>query len=165
LRFLRGQWSKWARFSSILTGLMKLRGSSTARVDDKGRLKIPSEFVQGLKEYGTAFYITSPNGESARIYPLKVWSEIEDRLATTPNSKEKRKFLMNTSYFGQMTELDGQGRVLLPAILREKALLSGDVAVLALPSLNYLEIVNNARIVDQMKNEPFTDAEEDALGL
>jgi len=143
---------------------MKLRGSSTAKVDDKGRLKIPSEFIQVLKEYGTAFYITSPNGESARIYPLKVWSEIEDKLANTPNSKEKRKFLMNTSYFGQMTDLDGQ-RVLLPAILRETAQLNGDVAVLALPSLNYLEVISNARIVDQMKNEPFTDEEEDALGL
>ena len=160
-----GQWSKWVNSSSILTGLMKLRGSSAARIDDKGRLKIPSEFIQGLKEYGTTFYITSPNGASARIYPLKVWSEMEDKLANTPNSREKRKFLMNTSYFGQTTELDGQGRVLLPAILREKALLNGDVAVLALPSLNYLEVMNNARIVDQMKNEPFTDKEEDALGL
>jgi MraZ protein len=142
---------------------MKLRGNSPAKVDEKGRLKIPAQFLEALKEYGTAFYITSTKGDSARIYPLKVWSEIEDKLAATQNSKQKRKFLMRTSYFGQVADLDGQGRVLLPSILREKALLKGDVAVLGLS--NYLEVMNDARVVDSMKNEPFTDEDEDALGL
>lgn len=142
---------------------MKLRGNSPAKVDEKGRLKIPAEFLEQLKEYGTSFYITSPTGESARIYPLKVWSEIEDKLANTPNSKEKRKFLLRTSYYGQVAELDGQGRVLLPALLREKALLKGDVAVLG--TLNHLVVMNDARAVDQMKNEPFTEEDEDALGF
>jgi MraZ protein len=141
---------------------MKLRGNSPAKVDEKGRLKIPSVFLEELKEYGTSFYITSPNGESARIYPLKVWSEIEDQLAAK-SGKEKRKFLMATSYYGAVTELDGQGRVLLPAVLRDKALLKGDVAVLGIS--NYLEVMNDARAVDQLKNEPFTDADEDALGI
>ena len=142
---------------------MKLRGNCPAKVDEKGRLKIPAVFLEELKEYGTNFYITSPTGESARIYPLKVWSEIEDQLAGKGNSKEKRQFLMRTSYFGQVAELDGQGRVLLPSILRDKALLKGDVAVLGLS--NYLEVMNDARVVDQMKNEPFTDDDEDALGI
>jgi MraZ protein len=141
---------------------MKLRGNSPAKVDEKGRLKIPSVFLDELKEYGTSFYITSANGESARIYPLKVWSEIEDQLAGK-SGKEKRKFLMATSYYGAVTELDGQGRVLLPAVLRDKALLKGDVAVLGIS--NYLEVMNDARAVDQLKNEPFTDADEDALGI
>jgi MraZ protein len=142
---------------------MRLRGNSLAKVDEKGRLKVPAVFLDELKEYGTKFYITSPTGESARLYPLKVWSEIEDKLASAPNSTEKRNFLMRTSYYGQMAELDSQGRVLLPAILREKALLKGDVAVLG--TLNHLVVMNDARAVDQMKNEPFTDADEDKLGL
>jgi len=142
---------------------MKLRGNSPAKVDEKGRLKIPAQFLEELKEYGTSFYITSTRGESARIYPLKVWSEMEDKLASSTNSKEKRKFLMRTSYFGQVADLDGQGRVLLPSILRDKALLKGDVAVLGLS--NYLEVMNDARVLDQLKNEPFTDEDEDALGI
>ncbi len=142
---------------------MKLRGNSPAKVDEKGRLKIPARFLEDLKEYGTSFYITSPTGESARIYPLKVWSEIEDNLASQANSKEKRRFLKHTSYFGQVEELDGQGRVLLPAVLREAALLNGEVAVLGVSS--YLEVMNNARIVDEIKNEPFTDDDEDKLGI
>jgi len=142
---------------------MKLRGNSPAKVDEKGRLKIPVQFLEELKEYGTSFYITSTRGESARIYPLKIWSEIEDRLGAKENTKEKRKFLMATSYYGQVAELDGQGRVLLPAVLREKAILKGDVAVLGVS--NYLEVMNDARAVDQMEKAPLTDDEEDALGL
>jgi MraZ protein len=142
---------------------MKLRGNSPAKVDEKGRLKIPATFLEDLAEYGNQFYITSPTGESARIYPMKVWSEIEDKLAKLPSSnKSKRKFLMRTSYFGQVVEMDGQGRLLMPSILREKALLKGDVAVLG--SLDYLEVMNDARAVDQMDKDPFTDEDEKALG-
>jgi MraZ protein len=82
-------------------------------VDEKGRLKIPAVFLDALQEFGNQFYITSVTGETARIYPMKVWGEIEDKLAKTPSTNQaKRKFLMRTSYFGQMVELDGQGRVM-----------------------------------------------------
>jgi len=142
---------------------MKLRGNYPAKVDEKGRLKIPVSFLEELKEYGNQFYITSPTGETARIYPMKVWNEIEDKLAKLPSSnKSKRKFLMRTSYFGQAVELDGQGRVLLPSVLREKAQTKGDVAVLG--ALDYLEVINNARALDQMDKDPYTDEDDKALG-
>src|ERR1700759_5870584 len=97
---------------------MKLRGNCPAKVDEKGRLKIPAVFLEGLKEFGKQFYITSITGEDARIYPLSVWSEIEDRLAAMPSQHEgKRKFLLRTSYYGQQVEVDGPGRVLLPGVL------------------------------------------------
>jgi len=142
---------------------MKLRGNYPAKVDEKGRLKVPVSFLEELKEYGNQFYITSPTGETARIYPMKVWNEIEDKLAKLPSSnKSKRKFLMRTSYFGQAVELDGQGRVLLPSVLREKAQTKGDVAVLG--TLDYLEVINNARALDQMDKDPYTDEDDKALG-
>src|SRR3989475_260118 len=56
---------------------MKLRGNCPAKVDEKGRLKIPAVFLDALKEYGNQFYITSTTGEAARIYPMKVWLGIE----------------------------------------------------------------------------------------
>ena len=142
---------------------MKLRGNYPAKVDEKGRLKVPVSFLEELKEYGNQFYITSPTGETARIYPMKVWNEIEDKLAKLPSSnKSKRKFLMRTSYFGQAVELDGQGRVLLPSVLREKAQTKGDVAVLG--TLDYLEVINNARALNQMDKDPYTDEDDKALG-
>ena len=142
---------------------MNLRGNYPAKVDEKGRLKIPAAFLDGLREYGTQFYITSQTGETARIYPMKVWSEIEAKLAKLPSThKARRKFLLRTSYFGQVVELDGQGRVLLPSILREAAQAKGEVAVLG--GLDYLEVMNNARVLDQIKNDPYTDEDDKVLG-
>jgi MraZ protein len=143
---------------------MKLRGNCPAKVDEKGRLKIPSVFLDELREYGNQFYITSTTGETARIYPMKVWSEIEDKLAQLPSTHvAKQKFLLRTSYFGQTAELDGQGRVLLPAVLREAAQTVAEVDVLG--ALNYLEVTNHARVIDKMKNEPYTAADDTALGI
>jgi MraZ protein len=143
---------------------MKLRGNCPAKVDEKGRLKIPSVFLDELKEYGNQFYITSTSGETARIYPMKVWSEIEDKLAQKPSTDvAKRKFLMRTSYFGQVAELDGQGRLLLPSVLREAAQTMGEVDVFG--ALNYLEVMNHTRVLDKLKNEPYTDADDTALGI
>ena len=143
---------------------MKLRGNCPAKVDEKGRLKVPAVFLEGLKEYGTQFYITSISGEDARIYPLRVWSEIEDKLAALPSQHQgKRKFLLRTSYFGQTVELDGQGRLLLPGVLRESAQMKGEVDVFG--SLNYLEVMNHTRVVDSLKNEPFTDEDVESLNI
>jgi MraZ protein len=143
---------------------MKLRGNCPAKVDEKGRLKVPAQFLDELKEYGTQFYITSVTGENARIYPLRVWSEIEDKLAALPTQNQgKRKFLLRTSYFGQMVELDGQGRLLVPGVLRETAQIKGEVDVFG--SLNYLEVMNHTRVLDDMKNQPFTDEDFNSLGI
>ena len=143
---------------------MKLRGNCPAKVDEKGRLKIPAVFLEGLKEFGTQFYITSLNGEDARIYPLNVWSEIEDRLAALPSQHEgKRKFLLRTSYYGQQVEVDGQGRLLLPGVLRESAQLKAEVDVFG--ELNILVVMNHTGLVDKMKNEPLTGDELTALGV
>jgi MraZ protein len=141
---------------------MKLRGNCPAKVDEKGRLKIPAVFLDALREYGSQFYITSPTGESARIYPMKVWSEIEDKLAkVSSQNRAKRKFLMRTSYYGQTVELDGQGRVLVPAVLRESAQMKGEVDVFG--NLDYLEVMNHARVLDDMKNSPYTEEDDKAL--
>ena len=141
---------------------MKLRGNCPAKVDEKGRLKIPAVFLDALKEYGNQFYITSTTGESARIYPMKVWSAIEDRLEKVPTqNRAKRKFLMRTSYFGQTVDMDAQGRVLLPSVLREEAQMKGDVDVFG--SLDYLEVFNHVRMLDELKNSPYTEDDDKAL--
>ena len=143
---------------------MKLRGNCPAKVDEKGRLKVPAVFLEELKEFGTQFYITSVTGETARIYPMNVWSELEDKLAKLPASNQaKRKFLLRTSYFGQTVELDGQGRLLLPAVLRETAQMKGEVDVFG--SLDYLEVMNHTRVLDDLKNQPFTDEDWTLLGI
>jgi MraZ protein len=141
---------------------MKLRGNCPAKVDEKGRLKVPAIFLEELTEFGNQFYITSPTGESARIYPLKVWAEIEDKLAkVSSQNAAKRKFLKRTSYFGQTVEIDAQGRLLIPAVLREEAQTKSDVDVLG--ALDYLEVMNHTRVLDELKNEPFTSDDAKTL--
>ena len=144
-----------------------LRGNYPAKVDEKGRVKIPAAFLEELREYGNKFYVTSENGDYVRIYPMKIWNEIEEKLARlSSHNKTKQKFLTRTNYYGQVVELDGQGRILVPSILRESAQMRGDVDVLG--NLNYLQIWNHTRFLDNMKDSPITDEDEkilDELGI
>ena len=108
-----------------------LRGNYPAKVDEKGRVKIPAAFLESLREYGNKFYVTSENGDYVRVYPMKIWNEIEEKLARlSSHNRTKQKFLTRTNYYGQVVELDGQGRILVPPILRESAQMRGDVDVL-----------------------------------
>src|ERR1700733_12071160 len=108
------------------------RGNNPASVDEKGRLKIPTAFKTELDEkYGQDFFITSLDGQSARIYPLPVWIKMEEKLALLPSmNKAKKMFLDRANYWGQSARADAQGRILIPALLRESAGLQGEVAVI-----------------------------------
>jgi MraZ protein len=133
-----------------------LRGNIPAKVDDKGRLKIPAAFLEELKGYGDQFYVTSETGDTARIYPMKVWEEIEAKLSRlSSHNRTKEKFLTWTNYYGQAVEIDGQGRILIPPVLREAALMKGEVDVNG--NLNYLEIWNHARSLENLKKSQITD--------
>ena len=144
-----------------------LRGNYPAKVDEKGRVKIPASFLEALREYGNKFYVTSENGDYVRVYPMKIWNEIEEKLARlSSHNRTKQKFLTRTNYYGQVVELDGQGRILVPPILRESAQMRGDVDVLG--NLNYLQIWNHTRFLDNLKASPITDDDEktlDELGI
>lgn len=144
-----------------------LRGNYPATVDEKGRLKIPAAFLQSLRELGSQFYVTSENGDYVRVYPMKVWHEIEEKLARlSSHNRTKQKFLTRANYFGQVVELDGQGRVLIPPVLREAAQMKGEVDVLG--SLNYLEVWNHARFLENLNKSPITDEDYkllDDLGI
>jgi MraZ protein len=133
-----------------------LRGNHLATVDEKGRVKIPAAFLESLRELGNRFFVTSENGDYVRIYPMKFWNEIEEKLAKlSSHNRTKQKFLMRANYYGQAVELDGQGRILIQPILREAAQMKGDVDVLGY--LNYLEVWNHARFLEKMNSSPITD--------
>jgi MraZ protein len=137
------------------------RGNHPARVDEKGRLKLPAEFKRQIEEsYGTQFYITSKDGKVAEIYPMQEWEKIEQKLAAIPSfNPAKKKLLDRVNYYGQVAEIDGQGRVLLPQILRETAKLMTDVVVFGMQT--YLEVANHEAFKQNMDENPLTleDAE------
>jgi MraZ protein len=124
------------------------RGNHPAKVDEKGRLKLPSAFKQLLDAQNvTQFYITSSDGTCAEIWPLQEWEKREIQLAGSSNLDDPvQKYLSMTSYYGQQVEVDNQARVLLPQILRGKASLDSDVVVFG--KTTYLE-VRNKEIFEQ----------------
>ena len=139
------------------------RGNHPTRVDEKGRLKVPAEFKRTIDEkYGQQFYITSRDGSIAEIYPFEEWKKIEEKLATVSNfNPAKKKFLERVNYYGQMVEMDSQGRVLIPQILRESAEVKGDVLVFG--NLTFLEVRNAEAFRKHLEATPLTEEDEKTL--
>ncbi len=140
-----------------------LRGNYSAKIDDKGRLKIPNAFRALVEDqHGAGLYLTSVTGESVRIYPMPVWLGVEERLRRMPSTHPARlKFLDRVNYFGQLSEFDNQGRVSLQPRLRDSAGMAGDVDVLG--QVDYLEVWNHERLLAKFERDPFTDADATAL--
>ena len=144
------------------------RGNHPTRVDEKGRLKVPAEFKRLIDEkYGTQFYITSLDGKVAQVYPFEEWQRIEEKLARLSNfNPTKKKFLNRTNYYGQVVDMDGQGRLLIPGLLRESAQIQGEVAVVG--NLTYLEVQSIEAYRKDIEENPFTAEDEktlDELGI
>ena len=139
------------------------RGSAPARIDDKGRLKLPNAFRSLLEsKYGRELFLTSLSGEYVRVFPMPVWLEIEQKVAGMPMTHPARlRFLDRVNYFGQAVELDVQGRVLIPVRLRETATMVGDVDVLG--QVTCLDVWNHDRFVAKLQREPYTDDDARAL--
>ncbi len=139
------------------------RGNLPARIDDKGRLKIPNGFRAPLEsKYGRQLFLTSLTGEYVRIYPMPVWLEIEQKLGAMPSSHPSRvRFLERVNYYGQTGELDSQGRVLIPVRLRDSATMAGDVDVLG--QVNWLGVWNHERFQSRLQREQYTDDDARAM--
>jgi len=137
-----------------------LRGNYTARMDAKGRLKVPTLFRRYIVDkYGSALYLTSLVGDSVRIYPMTEWESIEQRLALLPSmDPARRKFLDRTNYYGQEQNIDGQGRVLIHPLLRRSATVFHDVAVLGY--LTYVEVWDMEKFQTRLLSDPYTEEDE-----
>jgi MraZ protein len=135
-----------------------LRGNHPARIDDKGRIKVPNGFRTLIEQqYGSELFVTSVTGEYVRLYPMAVWLEVERKLAEVPSTNpSKLRFLDRVNFFGQAVSMDKQGRVVVPQLLRESAAMAGEVSVLGLQ--NHLAVWNQKRLSERLfKKEPFSD--------
>ncbi len=140
-----------------------LRGNEPAKIDDKGRLKIPNAFRALVEErYGPELFVTSVEGKSVLIYPLPIWVEIERKLAAAPSTNDSRVwFSRRVNYYGKSTEIDNQGRVLIHPLLRESAAMTGVVDVFG--HTNYIEVWNHDRFVKDLDEHPYTVDTANAL--
>jgi MraZ protein len=107
------------------------------------------------------------DGKVAQVYPFEEWERIEQKLAGLSTfNPTKKKFLSKVNYWGQVVEMDGQGRLLMPQLLRDAAQIKGEVAVSGYQT--YLEVRNLQAYRQQMEEEKFTPEDEktlDELGI
>ena len=140
-----------------------LRGSSLAKLDDKGRLKLPAAFRAALEpKYGSDFFVTSLRGDSVRIYPMDVWLRVEERLSRASSlNPSVMRFKNAVNYFGQSAPMDAQGRILVHTLLRDRADVRGEVVVLG--QQDFLEVWNRSVFEERLSADPLTDADLGAL--
>jgi MraZ protein len=140
------------------------RGNHTAKVDEKGRLKLPAAFKQLLDaQHVDQFYITSTDGTKAEIWPLPEWEKLEGRLAEHSTMNDAvEKFLSLTGYYGQQVEMDTQARVLLPQILRGVAKLDAEVVVMG--KIDHLEVHNQATFEANLPKHSLTAEDRQSIG-
>lgn len=135
-----------------------LRGNALAKIDDKGRLKVPAAFRAVLEpKFGNEYFVTSLRGDSIRIYPLDTWMAIERRLSRTSSlNPAVIKFKNAVNYYGSSASMDAQGRILLHPLVRDRAGVSeGDVAVLG--QQDFLEVWNRESFERRLLEDPLTD--------
>jgi MraZ protein len=141
----------------------RFRGSAPARLDEKGRLKVPNLFRAQVEEaFGSELFVTSLHGREVLLYPLSVWRALEEKLAQLPAiHRAKRKFLERVNYYGQESALDGQGRVLIPQILRDASKLPADVVVTG--NIDHLVVSDRGALASRLADEDFTTEDYDEL--
>jgi len=92
----------------------------TARLDDKGRLKLPVDFQKYLDIYREKFFVTSLDRATARVYPLHLWRENEALFeAYRDDPTVAQNVAFTAAELGSEAEMDSQGRILFSAELRE----------------------------------------------
>ena len=99
------------------------RGTHEAKIDEKGRLKLPADFMKLVveKNYGSVFFITSRDGKVAEVWPMPEWEKEEEKKASLPEDDQaKLTWLEFVNGWGGVAEIDKQDRLMLPRKIRER---------------------------------------------
>jgi MraZ protein len=145
---------------------MGFSGNPKAKLDERGRLKMPADFKAFIeKKYGkdfSAFYITSQDGETAEIFPMPEWQRQMAKILTMPKSHPARvKLLERYNLYGDRVDMDPQGRLPFPEELRSAAQLTGDVKVSG--EGNFLRVTSLEKLRARVKAGPLSAQDVDSL--
>jgi MraZ protein len=141
--------------------MQTFRGSFQATIDDKGRLKLPARLKTQIEEwYGREVFVTSIGPNELRVYPLSVWEELEQRFLARPSMDPLVQRWLEHANYGQDDAFDSQGRVLVPALLRDVIGINGEVVVSGRG--RFLAVVSRERAQAELA-KPFTSEELSAL--
>lgn len=129
-----------------------LRGNAPAKLDSKGRLKVPAQYRRFIDEnFGREFFVTSEGRNSILLYPMSVWESIEKRIDSLPQAHPSlQRYLDVVNYYGSEASMDAQGRILIHPMVREFVGHAEEVCVLG--KRRWLEVWNrellHSRITD-----------------
>jgi len=141
------------------------RGMYPARLDDKGRLKLPEKFqryLEGLEE--KKLFVTSTDRLMATVYPIAIWRENEALFASFKREKPgvAKRVWFTVQELGSETQMDGQGRVQFSPELR-RALGIENQAVKVLVVNGAIQVMSEETYHGQQvaaAQSPENDAEE-----
>ncbi len=140
----------------------RFRGGFPATIDAKGRVKLPARLREQLDEgFGRDVYVCSFFPHELRVYPLPVWEGVEERLLAKPGMKPAVLKLIERVNYGQQVEMDDQGRILIPALLREMVDVGGEVVVSG--RINHLALTRRDRAASFLQQPSLTDEELEEL--
>ena len=111
---------------------MSFRGINNLNIDAKGRMAMPSRYRERLLEScGGRLVVTVDRDHCLLVYPLPEWEIIEAKLVELPSLNREARLLQRL-LIGHATEceMDGQGRILLPAMLRDFAVLDKKIVII-----------------------------------
>ena len=113
-------------------------GEFDYKIDDKGRLPIPPKFRNSFKDG----LVLTPGAENClTVYTAHEWKKLTASLNNSPLSRSKMRKLSRALFATAFsTRIDNQGRIAIPAPLRDHAQITDDVIVAGANS--YLEIWN-----------------------
>jgi len=131
----------------------RFRGGFPATIDAKGRFKLPARLREQLEAgFGREVYVCSFFPHELRVYPLAVWQGVEERLLNKPAMKPAVLKLIERVNYGQLLDMDDQGRILVPALLREMV-----------DRINHLAVTNRSRAASFLKEASLSDEELEEL--
>ncbi len=111
---------------------MMFMGEYNHTIDAKGRLIIPSKFRDAL---GDTFVVTKGLDGCLFVYDNDEWTAFEEKLKSLPiTNKEARQFARFFLAGAAEVEVDKQGRILVPNVLREFAQINKDVVLIGVAS-------------------------------
>jgi MraZ protein len=143
----------------------RLRGHADARIDEKGRLKMPSVFRKTLaSSYGPNLFITALTDDHLAIYPIAVWEDIESRVNGLGMMHPlKQKFLTRANRYGIEVEMDEQGRVPLKPNQRQLIGIEDDVSLIG--CMDHLELRPAAAVESLQGQDALTQADLEAMRI
>ena len=113
-------------------------GEFDYKIDDKGRVPLPPKFRNALKD---GVVLTPGVEKCITVYTVPEWRKLSGSLTNSPISRSKMRKLSRALFATAFsTRIDNQGRVAIPAPLREHAEITDEVVVAG--ANTYLEIWN-----------------------